>query len=123
MKLRGWLEMVQARMTSGQATKDWCKENGISVKTYYYRLKCIRLSTLQEPEKASLYLGTATVKTPALAKLDFSLAQEDVASEGADSANGVFAVTVRIGDIAIDISNNADPAVIASTLRLVRDIC
>ena len=39
VKLSKWAEMVRKRNESGLTVTDWCKENGINLKTYYYRLK------------------------------------------------------------------------------------
>lgn len=42
IRLAQWAEMVRNRNESGLTVTDWCKENGINLKTYYYRLKRIR---------------------------------------------------------------------------------
>lgn len=42
VKLRQWEEMVQCRTESGLTVTDWCTENGINIKTYYYRLRRVR---------------------------------------------------------------------------------
>ena len=34
--------MIQQRNKSGLTVTDWCKQNGINLKTYYYRLKRVR---------------------------------------------------------------------------------
>lgn len=39
VKLAQWAEMVRQRNESGITVTDWCKQNGIKLKTYYYRLK------------------------------------------------------------------------------------
>ena len=36
VKLSKWAEMVRKRNESGLTVTDWCKENGINLKTYYY---------------------------------------------------------------------------------------
>ena len=33
--LRQWSEMASARIESGLTVDAWCKQNGISIKTYY----------------------------------------------------------------------------------------
>ena len=121
-KLHQWSEMLQARITSGQTIKTWCKENGICTKTYYYRLRSIRLAALQEPEKAAMYLPVHNTSSPTFAKLDFDDAKES-ASIIAEGKNAISAVTVHIGDVSVNINNGADPLVIANTLRSIRDIC
>ena len=42
VKLRQWTEMIQQRKESGLTVSHWCTENGVNIKTYYYRLKKVR---------------------------------------------------------------------------------
>ena len=67
-KLRQWSEMINTRSESGQTIKDWCKDNGISIKTYYYRLRSLRLAALQEPENAAIYLPGPNASSPTFAR-------------------------------------------------------
>ncbi len=51
VKLAQWAEMVRSRSESGLTVTDWCKQNGINLKTYYYRLKRIRQAVCNEIEQ------------------------------------------------------------------------
>jgi hypothetical protein len=51
VKLKQWVEMIQQRNESGLTVTDWCKENGINLKTYYYRLKRVRQTVCSEIEQ------------------------------------------------------------------------
>ncbi len=42
VKSAQWADMVRNRNESGLTVTDWCKQNGVNLKTYYYRLKRIR---------------------------------------------------------------------------------
>ena len=42
VRLREWAAQVEAQQTSGLTVQQWCTENGIKLKTYYYRLKKVR---------------------------------------------------------------------------------
>ena len=46
VKLSKWAEMVRQRNET-----DWCKQNGINLKTYYYRLKRVRQTVCNEIEQ------------------------------------------------------------------------
>lgn len=50
IKLRQWTEMVKCRKESGMTVSEWCNENGINLKTYYYRLKRVRQAVCGEIE-------------------------------------------------------------------------
>jgi len=122
VRLREWAAMIQACKASGQNIKDWCKENGICTKTYYYRLKSVRLAALQEPEKVYGYYPEGGGSQPVFAELPFGAANEKMKALE-PNAMDVCAVTVRMGEMLIDINNGADPGVIAQTLRIMREIC
>ena len=51
VKLAQWAEMVRSRNKSGLTVTDWCKRNGINLKTYYYRLKRMRQAVCSEIEQ------------------------------------------------------------------------
>lgn len=51
IKLAQWVEMIRQRNESGLSVTEWCKENGINIKTYYYRLKRVRQAVCSEMER------------------------------------------------------------------------
>lgn len=51
VKLKQWVEMVQRRNESGLSVSKWCDQNGVNVKTYYYRLKQVRQALCNEVEQ------------------------------------------------------------------------
>ena len=51
VKLKQWMEMVRCRNESGLSVSEWCRENGINLKTYYYRLKRVREVLCSEKEQ------------------------------------------------------------------------
>ena len=42
VRLREWSAQIEAQQTSGLTVLQWCAENGIKPKTYYYHLKKVR---------------------------------------------------------------------------------
>ena len=51
VKQAQWAEMVRQRNESGLTVTDWCKQNSINLKTYYYRLKRLRQAVCNEIER------------------------------------------------------------------------
>ena len=45
-----WKRMYEEYQSSGRTVKEWCKVQGIPVKTFYYRLKVLRKNLLKETE-------------------------------------------------------------------------
>lgn len=50
IKLAEWAEMVKRRKESGLTVSEWCRQNGINLKTYYYRQKRMRQAVCNELE-------------------------------------------------------------------------
>lgn len=44
---QSWAVMVRQQVNSGLSINEWCEQNGISTKTFYYRRKRIREEMLQ----------------------------------------------------------------------------
>lgn len=42
IKLREWAEQIKAQQESGMTVQQWCAENGVNAKTYYYHLRRVR---------------------------------------------------------------------------------
>ncbi len=42
VRLREWSAQIEAQQASGLTVLQWCSENGIKPKTYYYHLKKVR---------------------------------------------------------------------------------
>lgn len=42
VRLQEWSVQIEAQQASGLTVQQWCRENGINSKTYYYRLKKVR---------------------------------------------------------------------------------
>ena len=42
VRLKQWAEMVRCRNESGLSVSQWCRQNGVNQKTYYYRLNRVR---------------------------------------------------------------------------------
>ena len=50
-RLQEWAQMVQERQSSGLSNREFCRQNGISEKTYYYRLRQLRESVIAHSEQ------------------------------------------------------------------------
>ena len=42
VRLQEWSAQIEAQQASGLTVQKWCAENGISSKTFYYRLRKVR---------------------------------------------------------------------------------
>ena len=51
VRYQKWQEMYEAYLSSGQSVIEWCAKNGISKKTFYYRLRKIRSEAIEQIEQ------------------------------------------------------------------------
>ena len=47
VRLREWAEQLEAQQASGLTVPQWCAENGIKTKSFYYRLRRVRAQYIQ----------------------------------------------------------------------------
>ena len=98
-----WALMVQEQSRSGLSIRDWCSQNNISTKTFYYRRKLVRSELLQ-------------AASPVFAEL--------VPPEGCgvSSSDGFRPqLTIIIKDAVIGIDEGTPQRLLASVLEVVRN--
>jgi len=126
IKLRGWAMQIDACNRSGLTVKQWCAENGVAVKTYYYHVKRVReemlntveiANALKQPRSGSTREGAGLMQTG----LAISDRLPVFAALPMPKPKGV-AVTVRVGAYAVDIQDGADEAVVEQVLKVVARI-
>ena len=101
VKYAEWNAMVEACQSSGLTVRTWCKENFISYKTYYYRLRKLRQIYLAEHnEKPMVEIATLPV----------------VPQQSTVSSN----ITIHIDGMSIDIPDGTSENTITSLLRAVK---
>ena len=59
LKHRKWQEMYETYLSSGKNVTEWCAENGISKKTFYYRLRQLRKDVIETAEHHEIVPITA----------------------------------------------------------------
>lgn len=71
MRAENWHSLISACQQSGQTVVNWCQENGINTKTYYYWLRKLRKQELSGkelpipvPENKPVVFKPLEVKTP-----------------------------------------------------------
>ena len=109
-RLSGWGEAVKERHARGQTISAFCKEQGISKNTYYYRQKkvreaaCVAMVNSRHPESSLVPSGwtqlVETESTPALN--DFLM--------------------VEIHGCQIKVNAETDPALLAKVCGVLRSL-
>ena len=51
ISVQKWEAQIRACQESGKTVKEWCRDNGIPVGTYYARLRKVREATIAEEQR------------------------------------------------------------------------
>ena len=51
LSVRNWEAQIRACQESGKTVKEWCRDNGIPVGTYYARLRRVRETAITEEQR------------------------------------------------------------------------
>mgnify|MGYP002405360669 FL=1 len=97
-RLENWTTRIMACRSSGMTVRAWCRENGLSEKTYYYWQR--RLFQALSEQQVSHKTAFAEVTPPV--------------------CSGSVAVTVRIDGAVADIHPGADAATVETVLRILK---
>ena len=114
IRLQQWANQIVECEQSGLSVQQWCEENGLGYKNYFYRKRRVReeLMETMEPENA-LVMGSSCESRPEVPVF--------VPLPALPASNAGTAATVRIGAYTAEISNGADTETIGCVLRtLVR---
>ena len=101
-RLENWTARIIACRSSGMTVRDWCQENGLSEKTYYYWQRRL-FQTLSEQQQV--------IQQPAFAEI--------TPTPNVRPSSGV-AVTIRIPGVEAEIYNGADAATVETVLRILK---
>ena len=98
VKLKQWAEMVQSRNESGLTVSEWCRQNGINPKTYYYRLKRVRNAVYNEIEQHDI--------VPVLPKEETEPSAEKI--------------EIMVGDVKITLPDTFNPETLRRLLGVLK---
>ena len=115
LNLQEWSRQVNECQNSGLSVREWCKENGVGYKNYYWRRAQVREHLLESAERNK----TLTVVAPP--------------SDRTDDKTPVFAtiplpqrinsaITVHIGQHIAEVNDGADPDTVENVLRALARI-
>jgi hypothetical protein len=108
-RLRQWTKIIQDCQSSNLTVTDWCNQNNIGAKSYYYWLRKLRLKTCEETE------FSLSTKKQAIVPLQLSSLQANT------PINPV--VTIHIGSTSIDIVEGTSQSMIEAVLKSLRNVC
>ena len=119
LQMQKWAAQVKAHDESGQTVRQWCRENKVAVKSFYYHKKRVQEELLE-----TIGVGNAllipSVELSHCEKREKNFSKAPVFAElPIPQPKYQAAVTVRRNDIAVEIQNSADNGIVELVLRLV----
>ena len=118
LQLQEWASQINTQRQSGMKVKDWCEATGIGYKNFYYRMRRVQeemLEALEARGSKSQITELATLnknQLPEKHEVPVFTPLTIPQSKGA-------ALTVWIGNYAVDIQDKADDTTIEHVLKVV----
>ena len=97
---KAWTEMYAAYQASGKTTREWCSEQGIAIKTFYYRLRMLREEALDQVGSHQIVPITANLET--------------------SSVHETASIKIQGNGITVEFPENIAPETITAILRGLR---
>jgi transposase-like protein len=66
---KAWAEMYATYQESGKTVREWCSEQGIVTKTFYYRLRRLREEALEQAESHQIVPIATNFEMPSVHKI------------------------------------------------------
>jgi len=110
VRLTHWAGVMQARAESGQSVRQWCKENGIIEKTYYYWQRKLREIACERIENYVLTKQSGLEK-PGFAEVKLI----EPPSQSIPNTQGEL--RIEIGAIKLSASSDYPPEHVAEILK------
>ncbi len=113
VRLHQWQEIIQAQLASGQNKREWCRENGISEKQFFYWQRRLR---------KELYASQAGALVSITQESSKSLVEVPLFSESANTvANGFTPeAVIAVGNVTVGVTANISESLLMSIGKMIR---
>ena len=113
VRLQQWSEIIQAQLSSGMSKKDWCQENNVSEKQFYYWQRKVR---------RELYEAQAGALVPGGSRSCASLVELPVYQQSVSPAAVGFRpdAVIAVGNVTIGIKENTSEALLMNIGKMIR---
>ena len=112
-----WMDCIQQCRVSSLSDYAWCSQNGIPTSSFYYNIKRLRKKASMIPDSVPKVLEKTEV-----VPIHYNELQETKAVLPKKQTDRI-AIHLEYNGFVLDISNNADAAIIAATLNALQQLC
>lgn len=113
VRLQQWSAEVTACNQSGMSKGDWCRENGINPKTYYYHQRMVR--------RAAFEALPIPAEEPEVHFLEISQPVSAETNPTPDEYKSASAV-IHVGDVQISLTEGITETMLRKLLKVARDV-
>ena len=112
MRRQSWALMLREQSASGLSVKDWCEQNNLSTKSFYYRRKQVQSMVLDSVDESRF----TELVMPAQTEQNTNLKQNT-------SAAIAFTPQLMIstGDLIIGVSQDTPSQLLSDVLQVIRN--
>lgn len=112
-----WMELIQQCRISGLSDYMWCKQNGVSISSFYYHVKRLREKAASIPTSIPKVL-----EKPEIVPIHYNELQEQKLIHP-KHVDEVMAVRLEFHGVVMSITNEADTSIITATLKALQQLC
>ena len=112
VRLLQWQEIIQAQLASGQSKREWCRENGISEKQFFYWQRLLRKELYESQAGALVSVTQESAK---------SLVELPLLRASANTARGFNPeAVIAIGNVTVGVTANVSEPLLMSIGKMIR---
>jgi hypothetical protein len=113
-KISLWINRIRECKASKQTVSEWCEDNGVGIKTYYYWMRKIKREAFDAiPAERKPKGFSNTPSQTAFAEIP----------KCRTAKSSSTAVIIRVGNTTLEIQNGADANTVENTLRIIKCLC
>ena len=116
LRVNHWASALHERRASGLSIRQWCRENGVGEKTYYYWQRKLREAAIQNLKPTAINLEPGG---QALVPNGWAAVSEGILEPSTESS----AVTIEIGKFRVSAGKDTSPEQLEKTLRVLMKLC
>ena len=110
IRTENWVKLIEERNRSGLSIKEWCFQNRINETSYYYWLKKIRASIINESsEQETTFIPLIPIN------------QKKICTVDAPDYKAASTIVIKSGEIIIELGNNATEEMIVNLVRVLKN--
>ena len=113
VRLHQWKEIIQAQLASGQNKREWCRENGISEKQFFYWQRRLRKEMYEAQTGALVSVTQDSAKS--LVEVPLFSASANIAANGFHPD-----AVIAIGNITVGVTANIPETLLMSIGKMIR---